>query len=85
MTNAKPGNRSDPPKWLRSAFQQVKLEFDDCLVCYACKDFGRHHSIEILNPGNDRQYSIRLQEGASSLLSEPEVQDARRYLYGSES
>ena len=85
MTNVNPGNRSDIPEWLRSAYEQVKIGFDDCLVCYACKDFGRHHSIEILNPSNDRQFSIRLQEGSYGLLSEPEVQNARRYLYGSES
>ena len=85
MNNFQPDNRSDPPEWLRPAFQQVKIEFDDCLVCYACTDFGRHHSIEILNPANDRQYSIRYQEGVSSLLSEAEVQDVRKYLCGSES
>ena len=85
MANANPGNSRNTPEWLRSAYEQVKIGFDDCLVSYACKEFGRHHSIEILNTANARQYSIRLHEGSYGLLSEPEVQNARRYLYGSES
>jgi hypothetical protein len=74
-------NDGKPPEWIQLPYEQIKQEFPDCVVRYCTKDFNRHHSIKILNPACNREFSVQFQTGDSGLLSLFALEDARRYLY----